>query len=554
LVIAPTGGGTNKTISKEGVMPRTTAFITPPAQARLGDLLTHYMEQLDVSVGALTLDMQDVYPAAESTILGWMANKPVTSPVHLRALISALQLPRNVVLDHVTPAALLPALWCRPVGDALKMARESRGVTVEEAGEKSGVSAGTIRRYEAATVAPRTKNLQALLFALNLAASDLLRFGDWPPAELPVGNRPAFATWLRSQRSTAGMSLAQFGELAGANFASVQSWEVGRSYPKKGTWTKLSETLTAAGYPITVEQLRAMQLPEWVSESELALRTPFAQLLARGRMSRRHSIDITAVSLGVTTAVYRSWEAGTDYPRTKDFAAVASALRGLGVNVNESVLRDMQPTEDTPAGESPLSLLLTNGRKAARLPLAEVADRCGAPLATYRLWDSGSTLPAATAWPVLMDILGLALEDTLEALQAHRFGGRRDQGTLIWALSTVRGLAPTQFAAELGVHRNMVSLWAEGRTAVAADRLPDVARTLNVTVERLMVASATPDTPYAEYGRKLAEARSRAGLSRSDVAKALDFHPGNLVGYESGATTPSSSVLARLEALYANAA
>jgi len=112
-----------------------------------------------------------------------------------------------VVHDHIAPLTLLPALWCRELGERLRLRREELGLRADDRrGQDLPFSGVSVRRWEKAHTVPKPSVLAHYLAWLRLSASDLLVYGDWPPALLPQGGLPAFAAWLKGTRAQLALS------------------------------------------------------------------------------------------------------------------------------------------------------------------------------------------------------------------------------------------------------------------------------------------------------------------------------------------------------------
>lgn len=76
------------------------------------------------------------------------------------------------------------------LGNAIRAARERRGMTREELGERAGLPWKSVRNWEQNRTQPQLAALARLAAALGVRADDLLRHVDRPHESSPPGRPP----------------------------------------------------------------------------------------------------------------------------------------------------------------------------------------------------------------------------------------------------------------------------------------------------------------------------------------------------------------------------
>lgn len=120
------------------------------------------------------------------------------------------------------------------MGEQIKTARQLRGLTQEELGERCGIGAANIRKYESGKQIPRIATLQKIAEALDLQVSSFLpAFGITES----LGNR------IRTVRKRQGLSVAELGERLEISGSLVGRYERGEENPKPSTIHRFADAL-----------------------------------------------------------------------------------------------------------------------------------------------------------------------------------------------------------------------------------------------------------------------------------------------------------------------
>lgn len=120
------------------------------------------------------------------------------------------------------------------MGEQIKTARQLRGFTQEELGERCGIGAANIRKYESGKQIPRIVTLQKIAEALDLPVSSFLpTFGITES----LGNR------IRTVRKRQGLSVAELGERLEISGSLVGRYERGEENPKPSTIHRFADAL-----------------------------------------------------------------------------------------------------------------------------------------------------------------------------------------------------------------------------------------------------------------------------------------------------------------------
>ena len=106
------------------------------------------------------------------------------------------------------------------MGEQIKTARQLRGLTQEELGERCGIDAANIRKYESGKQIPR---ISSFLPAFGITES--------------LGNR------IRTVRKRQGLSVAELGERLEISGSLVGRYERGEEKPKPSTIQRFADAL-----------------------------------------------------------------------------------------------------------------------------------------------------------------------------------------------------------------------------------------------------------------------------------------------------------------------
>lgn len=407
---------------------------------------------------------------------GWaprlVSGATALSPRQLRSLIIHVNPRRELATEHIDPVALLAALWSPAVGDALLVTPRGEAMSLEDLASKLGVSTATTRRWTRAHTAPRVERLRSALETLSLSAAELLKLADWPPAELPVGERPAFALWLVRLREARGIAQSAFARALDVQQSLYNAWENGRTYPTSQSWQRLSENFAELGIEISTEQLLLLQLPE--ASSATPTSSAFAQLVGRAREDRRLSRSALAHLVGVSRHAVSSWERGVTLPTAGECDPLATALE-----VDLGAMRDLRDQ----AAEAELEVRTEawldkhyDGRRdrgawiaaragAMRLRLRDVAAEIGVHRNQASLWATGRERVPARHTFAIAAALGASPQRVVE-FAADPQTNHIAYGEQLRQARLSKGLTQQSVAQSVGLRQTEISAIEKGRLRV----------------------------------------------------------------------------------------
>lgn len=434
----------------------------------VSDLLRAHQGATRMSDDQLVDLLTEHMHVTDTRVRNWLTGASIATAAELRATLIALGIDRAIAARTVEAHTLLTAVWNPATGAALQTARLLRGWSEEQAATAAGVSTTTIWRWEAATVAPRPGALAVLLAALGEDATALADLGDWPPAELPIGSRPALATWLYRTRLDHGLGQVRMSCVLGVAQGTLSAWETGRSYPAPAKWARLAERATKAGMPITVEQLLLLQLPEPAQADPST--NPVGAAIATARWARRLSRAGVAHLAGVRAGEVTAWETGSGLPPATAVGPLAVALE-----LDPEVFADMVEHARRRRLEERTEHLLTTrypgredrgayaGARIAALGVRarDVAAQAGVHRNVLSFWVTGKVAMPDTAVQGLAKALGVPAA-VLAARSAHARGPFDLVARSLLEARNARGWTQDQVADAIGVRQTEVSAYERG--------------------------------------------------------------------------------------------
>lgn len=287
-------------------------------------LLTAYEADLGLTREQSVALVADTLHVSEAQATAWFSRSGAHS-YETRALIVKFGIDREVAMRTLSPIHLLSALWSPQAGALLTLARQGSGLDEAAFVTASGVSAGSLRRWDAGAVAPRPELLRRVLDVAGVWVDDLLNGLDWPPTALPGGEPTAFALWLGRAQRGLNVSQCDLATRLGVSQAALNSYGTGRCFPAESRWTALAQRLTEVGAPISREQLMLLQPPEPADIAETA--SALSASLIRGRFDQGMSHAAVAHFVGdVTKAQICSWETGASVPAAEQLLRLAKTL------------------------------------------------------------------------------------------------------------------------------------------------------------------------------------------------------------------------------------
>lgn len=120
------------------------------------------------------------------------------------------------------------------MGDQIKAVRQIRGLTQKELGERMGVDASTVRKYESGRLNPKIETVQKIADALEMPV------GAFLPS---MGIAENFGSRVREARKKQHLSMEQLGQKMGISGSLVGRYERNEENPKPDTIRRFSDAL-----------------------------------------------------------------------------------------------------------------------------------------------------------------------------------------------------------------------------------------------------------------------------------------------------------------------
>lgn len=141
------------------------------------------------------------------------------------------------------------------LGDKIRMMRSEKNMSLQELGEKAGVSPSYLSEIERGTVYPALNTLKRIATGLDVAASTLIE------REGSLGQK------LKALREEYGLTQAQLASLANVTAGLIGQIEQGKVQPSLKTLEKLSEVMGVSPCyfimePCSVDQMLGLMSPE----------------------------------------------------------------------------------------------------------------------------------------------------------------------------------------------------------------------------------------------------------------------------------------------------
>lgn len=142
-------------------------------------------------------------------------------------------------------------------GDRIQELRKAKGLTLQELGDKVGVGASTVRKWENGIIETiRSDKIDRLCMALDVQPGYIL---DWIDTPAPYSDNTVvfdaegnsgIGSRLSEIRNYRGMSVEELSELSGVAVSAIRKIENGAvNNPKDATLSKLAQALnTSAAY------------------------------------------------------------------------------------------------------------------------------------------------------------------------------------------------------------------------------------------------------------------------------------------------------------------
>jgi transcriptional regulator with XRE-family HTH domain len=173
------------------------------------------------------------------------------------------------------------------LGLFLRELRQSRRLTLAQAGARAGVAFSTLSRWEGGQYQPRLPELEAVLAALDVsprqrtqalalveAPRAVVRIREEAEARLPemvevAGHAPAVGDLLRAMRRRRGLTTEQVGRTLGVQPSTIRRWEASEMVVREDRLPDLCRALGAA--PEEQEALSRRHLHLWTPDESARL-------------------------------------------------------------------------------------------------------------------------------------------------------------------------------------------------------------------------------------------------------------------------------------------
>jgi transcriptional regulator with XRE-family HTH domain len=269
---------------------------------------------------------------------------------------------------------------------------------------KLGVAPSTISRWENGVRTPSAQMWLRLAAALRLDPSLRGSVLAGNPARRSDGPRLPGLGDLRRDR---GLTQREFRTALGIGATSVISWEHGRVHVPTSRLGDVARTLG-------IDESTLLRSGALAPRRRRTGERPLADLRRAAGLTQRE----TALHLGVTVRTVAHWEAGTRPVPRAAARRLARLLRRPLSRVFEAV--DLPPARvPNPRNWLPADLpqVVTLLRLSSGWSAAALGRRIGVSAWTVRTWESGTTVPPASACQRLELVHGLP-RDSLTRLRA----------------------------------------------------------------------------------------------------------------------------------------
>ena len=120
------------------------------------------------------------------------------------------------------------------MGDQIKTVRQIRGLTQKELGDRMGIDASTVRKYESGRLNPKIETVQKIADALEMPV------GAFLPS---MGLAENFGSRVREARKKQQLSMEQLGQKMGISGSLVGRYERNVENPKPDTIKRFADAL-----------------------------------------------------------------------------------------------------------------------------------------------------------------------------------------------------------------------------------------------------------------------------------------------------------------------
>ena len=288
------------------------------------------------------------------------------------------------------------------------------------------------------------------------------------------------------------MTQAQLGEKVGTCYQTVSNWEAGRGLPLLRLRASIAEIL---------------HIPPG--------KEPWAQsplsTLADCRIRHNLSQEYLARRIGVPRGVLARWEQQRAVPI--EYSHILAEF--LEVPLGEEPWETKACTFNSETAVRFHPERLQGRRRAAGLTVEEAAELVDVSDEAWRVWEDGQSAPLEHSLPPIAKALGCSIEDILHTPKTVRDRRR------------LTGLTQQQVADRLGVEHSTIAMWEiKGKTPLGyRQKLAEI------------LAIPAGEEPWADQEESpsgLSERRLILGMTRADVAEAVNASPRTVGHWEAG--------------------
>lgn len=196
---------------------------------------------------------------------------------------------------------------------------------------------------------------------------------------------------LRDLRRQEGVTLDGLSEITGLSASFISRMELGKRSAKLEHLIKISDALG-----VSLAELRDEDAPD----GDLT-----ARIVAARKAAKLTQTEL-AEAVGVTRGAVAQWESGETAPRRKLMARIAetTSVSLIWLECGVSSAETMQNPSSTIGGR------IRSARKAWGMPQIDLAEGLGVSAQAVTQWEKNQTLPSASRFSGLADLLGVSVE------------------------------------------------------------------------------------------------------------------------------------------------
>jgi transcriptional regulator with XRE-family HTH domain len=348
------------------------------------------------------------------------------------------------------PAHLQLVDQTHDLGDVLRAYRESRRLTVGEAGRLVGGSHWVWAQWERG-VRPSPVYMRHIATLLGRTVEELRSLAGPDRVRRASSVGESYSHPLAQARARAGLSAAAFARTMHVSPSLVSRWEADQRVPGRHYWPRL-----AAALGVEIGDIERMYR-ETRAPSDMAYLTALRVTRVRRRMTQRQ----LAAAVGVDVTSVQRWEQHGRAPLRQ----AERIARALSVDL-EVLARPTVAPRPAPRVTRPLRRL----RRSRNLSTGLVAARTGVARGVLLSWERGCSTPSWGQARALARALAVPVEEVFAAAgmptpQHLDPAGWRSEAldAILRELRMWQAMTQEQLAARLGVSPTTVRAWEGDR-------------------------------------------------------------------------------------------